>query len=135
MERIPTGCSSLMTLLAGPADSGPQEGAPFPHHDQRGRDKNQVSLQMVSACSACLLQRTCPPWSVHPWVVLTPPHHMVIVPHRISRPLTFPTGSCFLLFEALLPLTTQAEGTRNSSPEQTVSLDQCYSSLGDPGFQ
>jgi len=40
--RLPPGCFSLITLFAGPAEIGLQEGAPCPHCDQMDRDKNQV---------------------------------------------------------------------------------------------
>lgn len=57
-------------------------------------------------------------------------------PPGLSQPLSFPMGSCFLLF-GLFCLLLQREfgGQADGSPEQTIPLEQHYSGLGDPDCQ
>lgn len=105
-------------------------------HDQRGSDKNQVFLQVVSGCSACLLQRTCPPWSVHPWVVLTPPHQVVVVPPGFPSPSLFPQVpvSSFLRLLCLLPPRQWEQGTAHSSKRYPlISLTLLWGTLDSSG--
>lgn len=111
MER-PTACCAVITLLAGP--TGLQEAGPSLHHDQRGGDKNEVFLQVISRCLAFLSWGSCPPWSASPWVSLSHLYHGADVPPRLSWPPTFPTDISYLLFGALLPHITQVEGNKEA---------------------
>lgn len=86
----------------GLTDGGSQEDGLSPHCHQRDRDKGQIFIQVVSRCSICP-PRELPSKSLHPLQTLPPPCYRADIPW-VSQPLSFPMGSCFLLFGALLPL-------------------------------